>query len=389
MTEDGFDPKGQDLYKELFGAERKFNKDKDTDLDRMTVNHVFRNVWSRRTHLSIQERSMITVALLAALGWDHELERHVQGAMNQKITVETIDEIMIHVAHYAGWPAGHNGRRISRKVFSEFKLCAEQTQSEKRIVFCDFDGTITTEETFEGLLRKFVPHLADQKIGEMACGTLSLQEGVKGLLGEIESDQYERVKTYYRNSSILRTGFMDLMDLLCLKNVDFIILSGGLEEMVKFVWEEKIHTLSQDNDGLKTWLDKIKILGGKVDRSHSKFKAYSNYEDSQSTIDREFVSKKKIMKEYLNEGNFYSYDLIYIGDGMTDKKAAKWLIHEIEDEESLNNISISTIVFARDKLKDSLEPGTFVPWKNFNDIRNCLSVRWKGLSEINSDGRCD
>jgi 4-carboxymuconolactone decarboxylase len=102
--------RGQDQYRRLFGKERE-SREYDTDLDDFTIKHLFANVWSR-PQLSMRERSMITVALLAALGRDNELRSHVKGADHQGITRDQLIEIMIHVAHYAGWPAGHNGQRI-------------------------------------------------------------------------------------------------------------------------------------------------------------------------------------------------------------------------------------------------------------------------------------
>jgi len=109
--------KGQEQYRLLFGEERK-PREGETALDEFTLNHLFANVWSR-TQLSRPQRSMITVALLAALGRDRELKRHVEGALHQELTHEQINEIMVQVAHYAGWPAGHNGQRIAQEVFEE------------------------------------------------------------------------------------------------------------------------------------------------------------------------------------------------------------------------------------------------------------------------------
>ena len=64
----------------------------------------------------MRQRSMITVALLAGLGRDRELEKHIEGALHLGITRDEIIEIMIHVAHYAGCPAGHNGQCIAREI---------------------------------------------------------------------------------------------------------------------------------------------------------------------------------------------------------------------------------------------------------------------------------
>jgi len=109
--------KGQEQYKLLFGEERKPS---ETALDEFTLNHLFANVWSRTQQLSRPQRSMTTVALLAGLGRDLELKRHIEGALHQGITREQINEIMVQVAHYAGWPAGHNGQRIAQEAFEDW-----------------------------------------------------------------------------------------------------------------------------------------------------------------------------------------------------------------------------------------------------------------------------
>lgn len=116
-------PVGQEMYEMLFG---KPAKPPLIALREFTVNHLFANVWSRSRPpiddtrmISLRERSMITVALLASQGRSEELESHIRGALNLGISKEQVLEIMIHVAHYAGWPAGNNGQRIALKVFKQ------------------------------------------------------------------------------------------------------------------------------------------------------------------------------------------------------------------------------------------------------------------------------
>jgi alkylhydroperoxidase/carboxymuconolactone decarboxylase family protein YurZ len=105
--------RGQERYCEYFGR-RKDMEGADA-LDEMTVDHLFANVWSR-PRLDLRNRSMITVALLAAQGRDEELERHLEGARRQNLDRQEIEEIMVHVAHYAGWSAGHHGLDVARRV---------------------------------------------------------------------------------------------------------------------------------------------------------------------------------------------------------------------------------------------------------------------------------
>ncbi len=109
--------KGAAKMKELFGVEPRPGM-MQADFQNITVEHLFGEIWTR-PGLTIRERSMITVATLTALARDRELKTHLRGALNLGISRETITEIMIHQAHYAGWPVGVNGLRIARELFDE------------------------------------------------------------------------------------------------------------------------------------------------------------------------------------------------------------------------------------------------------------------------------
>ena len=117
------DPVGMDVYTEVFG---KTKDEPLIGLREFTINHLFASIWSRSSekystkeqrYISIEERSMITVAMLAAQGRKEELKLHVKAAQHLKITKEQLLEIMIHIAHYAGWPAGHLGQQIVLEIF--------------------------------------------------------------------------------------------------------------------------------------------------------------------------------------------------------------------------------------------------------------------------------
>ena len=75
----------------------------------------FGDVWSR-PGLPVRDRSMITVALLAALGQPEELRSHIAGALNVGITREEIVEILTHVSIYAGVPAAGSAMRVAADV---------------------------------------------------------------------------------------------------------------------------------------------------------------------------------------------------------------------------------------------------------------------------------
>jgi 4-carboxymuconolactone decarboxylase len=76
------------------------------------------SVWSR-PQLTHRERSLITLALLAALGHDEEVAMHVRATANTGATPEDIREALLHVAVYAGVPAANRAFKIARTIFAE------------------------------------------------------------------------------------------------------------------------------------------------------------------------------------------------------------------------------------------------------------------------------
>ncbi|MBL6430677.1 MAG: 4-carboxymuconolactone decarboxylase [Alphaproteobacteria bacterium] len=77
-------------------------------------------VWSRDT-ISHRERSMITIALLAALGHDEELAMHCRATARTGASAEDVCEALLHVAVYAGVPAANRAIKIAKAVFAELE----------------------------------------------------------------------------------------------------------------------------------------------------------------------------------------------------------------------------------------------------------------------------
>ena len=76
---------------------------------------VFGEIWSRE-QLPVRDRSMITVAMLAALGHTEELRAHLVGARNVGLSREELVEVLIQVSVYAGVPAAVAALRVAADV---------------------------------------------------------------------------------------------------------------------------------------------------------------------------------------------------------------------------------------------------------------------------------
>jgi 4-carboxymuconolactone decarboxylase len=108
--------RGAAKMKQLFGVDPAPSA--SAEFQQITVEHLFGDIWTR-PGLELQERSMITVAALTVLGREPQLKTHLRGALNAGISREKIQEIMIHLAHYGGWPVAVNGLRLAQEVFSD------------------------------------------------------------------------------------------------------------------------------------------------------------------------------------------------------------------------------------------------------------------------------
>lgn len=83
---------------------------------RFVTEHCWDAVWND-ARLPPRTRSLITVALLAALGRSAELGAHLRGARNNGCTVEEVTAALIQAAVYAGMPAGVEGFRVAGEVW--------------------------------------------------------------------------------------------------------------------------------------------------------------------------------------------------------------------------------------------------------------------------------
>jgi 4-carboxymuconolactone decarboxylase len=85
------------------------------------------HVWSRPTW-SKRERSMVTIALLAALGHDEEVAMHVRATRNTGATPEDIMEALLHVAIYAGVPAANHAIKIAKNALRQMEGDSEREE---------------------------------------------------------------------------------------------------------------------------------------------------------------------------------------------------------------------------------------------------------------------
>ncbi len=99
--------------------------DFDTPFQELITEAAWGRVWSR-PNWSKRERSMVTIALLAALGQDEEVAMHVRATANTGATRDDIREALLHVAIYAGVPAANHAFKIAGQVFDDIDAKGEK-----------------------------------------------------------------------------------------------------------------------------------------------------------------------------------------------------------------------------------------------------------------------
>ncbi len=131
-----FDPAGRSVYDRGLSVRRAVlgtvHVDRATasgtsfsaSFQEFITRYAWGDVWSR-PGLDRPTRSMLTLALLAALGQEHELALHVRAAITNGLTPEQICEVLLHTAVYAGVPAANSAFGVAQGVLVELGLVAD------------------------------------------------------------------------------------------------------------------------------------------------------------------------------------------------------------------------------------------------------------------------
>jgi 4-carboxymuconolactone decarboxylase len=80
--------------------------------------YCWNDIWNR-PGLPRKTRSLLNLAMLSALGKEHELKLHINGALNNGLTKEEIREVFLQVAIYCGVPAAVVSFRAAKEVFKD------------------------------------------------------------------------------------------------------------------------------------------------------------------------------------------------------------------------------------------------------------------------------
>jgi 4-carboxymuconolactone decarboxylase len=92
----------------------------DEPFQRLITEGAWGSVWSDTT-ISKRERSMITLALLAATGNFGEIPMHIRATANTGATREDVMQTFLHVAIYAGVPRANHAIKLAKATYAEME----------------------------------------------------------------------------------------------------------------------------------------------------------------------------------------------------------------------------------------------------------------------------
>jgi 4-carboxymuconolactone decarboxylase len=116
MTKDARTARGEAIVEQLFGVTNAAERASSDPLGALLIPGLFGDVWSREG-LSLQQRSMVTVAALTVLQREDELLLHLRGARRIGIARQALEEIAIQLGFYGGMPVARTAMGLIKKAF--------------------------------------------------------------------------------------------------------------------------------------------------------------------------------------------------------------------------------------------------------------------------------
>ena len=209
-------------------------------------------------------------------------------------------------------------------------------------ILVDFDGTITTEDTNDKMVKIYGNDNTDKIKREFRQGKLSFPAYFQAEISELRLTEEEYIKFLLEEIDI-SPGFLEFYKKVKEKNIPIGIISGGFKNgIIPFLEKHGI-------DDIEIFSNKLIFDGNKA---HIKF---LNGQDTHC-CDQGPCGNCKI-------NHYYKYkekkeNVIFIGDGVTDMPVA----------------NVAEIVFAKDSLAKYMDKKDldYIPYKDFKDINKTI-----------------
>lgn len=180
--------------------------------------------------------------------------------------------------------------------------------TKKRVIFCDFDGTITNNDNIVAIMKYFDPEGAEPIIKQIIDRSMTVKEGVGAMFELLPTSRKEEIVRYAIDNATIRDGFAELLAYCRDHDIHFLVTSGGIDFFVYPLLErfgidrEHIYCNASDFSGVN-----IRIGWPHPCDEHC---------DNRGGCG---MCKTTIIRSYPSE----EYERILIGDSITDFPGAK------------------------------------------------------------------
>ncbi|SDW59823.1 2-hydroxy-3-keto-5-methylthiopentenyl-1-phosphatephosphatase [Paenibacillus sp. CF384] len=218
------------------------------------------------------------------------------------------------------------------------------SRSPQRVIFCDFDGTITENDNIVAIIKHFNPPGWEAIVNDIVGQRKTIRQGVGELFRLLPSSMKREVVDYAISNAVIRAGFADLLQYCKDNDIEFYVTSGGIDFFVYPLLAQfnipvnHIYCNGSDFSG-----DKIEITWPHPCDGECK----TDCGMCKTTIIRRFPKGQ--------------YERILIGDSVTDFEGAK----------------LADVVFARSHLTQKCkELGlSYHEFKTFHDVLDVLKLQ--------------
>ncbi|MBM7586610.1 2-hydroxy-3-keto-5-methylthiopentenyl-1-phosphate phosphatase [Bacillus pakistanensis] len=213
------------------------------------------------------------------------------------------------------------------------------------MIICDFDGTITESDNIIAIMNKFAPAGWKAIKDQIFLKEVSIQDGVGKMFSLLSSDLKENIIDYLNQNSRFREGFTEFLTFVKKNQIPFYVVSGGIDFFVYKLLEDHL-------DPSEIYCNQAEFSGGNIQIQWP----YSC--DQQCSNQGCGCCKPSVIRRMNTE----DYEVIVIGDSITDLEAAK----------------CADYIFARDFLAEQCDK-LALPYSRFETFFDCKSELEKSL----------
>ena len=213
------------------------------------------------------------------------------------------------------------------------------------IIFSDFDGTITERDVIVMIMEKFAPSEWEEIKNKILYErTITLRDGVEKLFSLIDSSKKNEIINFVKKEVKIRAGFNEFLDFCKKENIDFNVLSAGLNFFIEPI--------------LESYEDKLKIFCNRGNFNSEVIKIDYKYLPIDCRLCGQCgCCKVEIIEKYPKE----KFIRILIGDGLAELAPSK----------------IADMVFATGNLIKLLEHEgiNYIPFNDFHEVKEKLQQK--------------